>query len=87
MVARHGSVKFRITDAIHPRPEQILLELFGGRCLQGQVVAESDGLADERFVVLRVDGLSEPVVLRVEATTPARDASCLNEARRPLVTR
>lgn len=57
-------VNFRIADVYFPQPAEVLLELHGKDLLQGCVVDTSDsGRESEAFVVVRVDGLEQPVVL------------------------
>lgn len=56
------TVRFRVGDVIHPRPVQVLLELFRHLRLEGEVVAATtDG--DAPYLVVRVQGLSEAVIV------------------------
>ena len=57
-------VHFEIDDVYFPDPATILRELHGKDLLQGCVVDESDGGPQgEAFVVVEVEGLSQPVVV------------------------
>lgn len=61
------TVRFRVGDAVHPRPVQILLELFRQLCLEGEVVASTtDG--GTPYLVVRVSGLSEAVIVPLAKT-------------------
>jgi hypothetical protein len=60
--APHQTVRFLVGDVIHPRPTQVLMELFRHLDLEGEVVAETtDGEA--RFLVVRVPRLPEAVIV------------------------
>jgi hypothetical protein len=60
-------VNFRIRDVYLPDPQVVLVELFGSDLLQGQVVDLSDsGRTREAFAVVKVDGLSQPLVVPVD---------------------
>jgi hypothetical protein len=66
-LAQHR-VRFLVGDVIHPRPVEVLMELFAGYPLDGEVVAEtSDG--NTPFLVVRVPGLAEAVIVPVTKTT------------------
>ena len=66
-LAQHR-VRFLVGDVIHPRPVEILLKLFANYLLEGEVVAEtSDGY--KPFLVVRVPGLAEAVIVPVANTT------------------
>jgi hypothetical protein len=59
------SVRFRVGDVVHPRPVQVLMELFRHLSLEGEVVAATtDGEA--QYVVVRVAGLSDVVIVPSE---------------------
>ncbi len=59
------TVRFRVGDVVHPRPVQLLLELFRALDLEGEVVATTtDGQAP--YLVVRVNGLSEAVIVPQE---------------------
>ncbi len=67
-------VRFRIADLIHPHPGRVLLELFQHRTLEGEVAAEtSDGEAP--YLIVRVAGLNEPVIVPLHKTQPAMPAA------------
>jgi hypothetical protein len=61
---RNSWVTFRIRDAYVPEPVQILMELHGKDLLEGKIVDVSDsGGHEDAFVVVEIEGLSEPVVV------------------------
>jgi hypothetical protein len=63
------TVRFRVGDVVHPRPVQVLLELFRHLNLEGEVVAATtDGEA--QYVVVRVAGLSDVVIVPTERASP-----------------
>ena len=63
-------VNFRICDAYIPEPVQIIMELHGTDRLQGKVIDVSDGgNENERFAVVEVEGLSQPVVVPMKHVT------------------
>jgi hypothetical protein len=62
------TVRFRVGDVVHPRPVQVLLELFRQLCLEGEVVAATtDGSTP--YLVVRVRGLSEPIIVPLGKTS------------------
>jgi hypothetical protein len=68
-------VRFLITDLIHPHPARVLLELFRDHELEGAVEARTnDGEAP--FLVVRVPGLKEAVIVPLDRTRPAEAAAC-----------
>ncbi len=59
------TVRFRVGDVVHPRPVQVLLELFRQLSLEGTVVAATtDG--ETPYLVVRVPGLSEAIIVPQE---------------------
>ena len=63
---RNRWVHFKIGDVYFPEPAKILGELHGDDLLQGKVLDVSDGGRDEAaFVVVEVEGLTEPVIVPV----------------------
>jgi hypothetical protein len=62
------TVRFRVGDVVHPRPVQVLMELFQHLSLEGEVVAAtSDGATP--YLVVRVAGLAEAVIVPLEKTS------------------
>lgn len=62
------TVRFRVGDVIHPRPVQVLLELFRHLNLEGEVVAATtDGEA--QYLVVRVAGLADVVIVPTDKTS------------------
>jgi hypothetical protein len=71
-------VRFLVADVIHPRPTQVLMELFRHLDLEGEVVGETtDGRTP--FLVVRVPRLSEAVIVPLDkvrrAGTPVPPAT------------
>jgi hypothetical protein len=57
-----------VEDVVHPRPVQVLLELFRHLNLEGEVVAATtDG--ETQYLVVRVAGLEEPVIVPKHKTS------------------
>ncbi len=64
---RHRLVHFRVGDVFIPEPQSVLAELYGEDLLQGRVLDLSDsGARREAFAVVRVDGVTRPVVVPVD---------------------
>ena len=60
-------VQFRVDDAYVPEPTQILMELHGKELLHGQLIDVSDsGAQHDAFAVVKVEGLSQPVVVAMK---------------------
>jgi hypothetical protein len=71
------SVRFHVRDVHLPEPGAVLEQLHAGDVLEGVVVNVSDGRPDNVFVVVAVNGLSQPCVLaagRILSSSPP-DAS------------
>jgi hypothetical protein len=67
MDLRDQRVQFKIRDVYHPDPLQVLLDLHGDDLLTGKVVALSDsGMQKDAFVVVKVEGIEEPIIVSVE---------------------
>lgn len=86
----NDTVQFLIRDIVHPRPAQVLFELFQQNCISGQVMAVTDGGQEPaRFLVVYVEGLSEPVIVPTEKVlnpSPLRSAAVgRHEAPQPVV--
>jgi hypothetical protein len=61
------TVRFQVGDVVHPRPVQVLMELFRQLNLEGEVVASTtDG--DTAYLVVRVIGLSEAIIVPLAKT-------------------
>jgi hypothetical protein len=59
-----STVQFQVCDLVHPRSAEVLWELYARNRLEGQVVAVTDdGLSAARYLVVRVSGVSEPVIV------------------------
>jgi len=64
------TVRFVVSDLVHPHPARVLMELFEQLRLEGEVAAETtDGEA--RYLVVRVEGLADPVIVPLNKTQPA----------------
>jgi hypothetical protein len=62
------TVRFQVADVVHPRPVQVLLELFQHLSLEGEVVAStSDGATP--YLVVRVAGLADAVIVPLAKTS------------------
>jgi hypothetical protein len=63
------TVRFRVCDLIHPPPARVLLEMFQNYCIEGEVAAvTTDGEAS--FFVVRVSGVTDPVIVPLDKTQP-----------------
>ena len=68
MELKGRSVQFAIRDIYFPRPEVVLHELHGGDLISGEIVDVSDSGEDQAaFVVVKVEGLENPVVVAVSS--------------------
>jgi hypothetical protein len=56
-------VQFLAGDIIHPPPAQVLCALYEKNPLQGEIVAVTDDGGLNEYLVVRVSGLSEPVIV------------------------
>ena len=64
-----SNVEFQLRDIVHPGPDDVLWRLYGAHVLKGEVVAVTDdGGEPGSFLVVRVSGLGEPVIVRAENT-------------------
>lgn len=63
---RNRWVHFKVSDVHIPDAEKVLLELYGDHLLQGQVMDISEGGKQGRFAVVRVDGISTPVIIALD---------------------
>jgi hypothetical protein len=67
----HSLVRFRVGDIIHPNPGQVLCKLYEGNPLHGEVIAvTNDGTQSANYLVVRVQGLDEPVIVPIAKTSP-----------------
>jgi hypothetical protein len=65
------TVEFLIADIVHPDPAQVLLHLYAEKSLTGEVVAlTDDGHRPKSLLVVKVPGLSEPVIVPAANTCP-----------------
>ncbi len=71
-------IRFRIEDVYHPNGTEVLWELYRGRFLQGELLAVTDdGKKPGNFLVLRVQGIQEPVLLPADKALPcSENGSC-----------
>lgn len=59
-------VRFRLRDIHLPDPSSVLEQLHGDDVLQGEVIDSAESATDSGvFLVIRVDGLSQPILLAV----------------------
>jgi hypothetical protein len=73
-------VRFLVTDLVHPHPAQVLMELFQDLQLEGEVaVGTTDGEAP--YLIVRVAGLSEPVIVPLDRTRCAVPAAHVSSCR------
>jgi hypothetical protein len=71
MRVQHSTVQFPICDIVHPRPLEVLRELFQHHHLQGEVIAVTDdGQEPGGFLVVRIPNLREPVIVPARAALP-----------------
>jgi hypothetical protein len=64
------TVRFVVSDLVHPHPARVLMEIFQHLCLEGEVAAETtDG--ETAHLVVRVEGLADPVIVPLHKTQPA----------------
>jgi hypothetical protein len=69
-------VQFTIRDIYFPGPDAALQELHGGDLLSGQIVDVSGNGGDpQAFVVVKVAGLRDPVVVAVDRVHESSDRS------------
>jgi hypothetical protein len=62
----NSTVFFRLLDVHHPKPAEVMHQLNAHTCLQGEVLAvTNDGRSPDRYLVVRVDGLPDPVLVPV----------------------
>lgn len=59
-------VHFKVRDVHIPEAEKVLIELYGDHLLQGQVMDISDGGKQGKFAVVKVDGVSAPVIIALD---------------------
>ena len=73
-------VRFLVTDLIHPHPARVLAELFRDLDLEGEVAASTDD-GEAPFLVVRIAGVSEPVIVPLDKVRPVEPAGCAPAAR------
>jgi hypothetical protein len=64
---RNRWVHFKVSDVHIPNAEQVLLELYGDHLLQGQVMDISESGKQGKFAVVKVDGISTPVIISLNS--------------------
>jgi hypothetical protein len=78
----HTTVQFRVGDIIHPYPVEVLCQLYEKNALRGEVIAVTDdGCQPAGFLVVRVPGLAEPIIVPAQKTSacPAQLANAEEE--------
>jgi hypothetical protein len=61
-------VQFAVSEIVHPSLAEVLCELYSKNLLQGEVITTTkEGRQDERYFVVRVPHLSEPVIVPVRS--------------------
>jgi hypothetical protein len=63
---RNRWVHFKVSDVHIPNAEQVLIELYGDHLLQGQVMDISEDIKQGKFAVVKVEGISAPVIISLE---------------------
>jgi hypothetical protein len=72
-------VRFLVTDLVHPPPARVLMEMFQQLRLEGEVAAAtSDGRTS--FLVVRIAGLADPVIVPLDKTQSVDHAPCPSAA-------
>ena len=74
------TVRFLVSDLVHPHPSRVLMEMFEHLGLEGEVAAQTtDG--ETPHLIVRVKGLAEPVIVPLNKAQPADPASCASASR------
>jgi hypothetical protein len=61
-------IQFEASEIVHPPLADVLCELFRKSLLRGEVIATTeDGRHEQRFFVVRLPDLPEPVIVPVRA--------------------
>jgi hypothetical protein len=63
---RNRWVHFKVCDVHIPNVEKVLIELYGDHLLQGQVMDITEGGKQGKFAVVKVDGISAPVIISLD---------------------
>ena len=66
MELRNRWVHFKVSDVHLPNAEMVLTELYGDHLLQGQVMDISEGGKKGKFAVVKVEGISAPVIISLD---------------------
>ena len=67
MDLRNRWVRFKVLDIYYPDPTKVLTDLHGNDILTGKVLDLSDsGMQKDAFIVVKVEGIEEPVIVPVE---------------------
>jgi hypothetical protein len=73
--APQQTVQFLVADLVHPHPARVLMEMFQGLTLEGEVAARTtDGAAP--YLVVRIAGLKDPVIVPLEKAQFVEPANC-----------
>jgi serine/threonine protein kinase len=67
------TIRFLVGDVVHPRPMQVLTELFHHLSLEGEVVAATTSDSETSYLVVRVTGLADPIIVPVKGGVEAHD--------------
>ena len=58
-----STVEFQIKDIVHPDPVQVLSALYEQCQVHGEIVAVTNGGDEPCYLVIKVSGLNEPVIV------------------------
>lgn len=66
MELRNRWVHFKVSDVHIPNAEKVLIELYGDHLLQGQVMDISEAGKQGKFAVVKVEGISAPLIVSLD---------------------
>lgn len=74
-------VQFQVAHIIHPQVAEVLAELYRSTLLRGEVIGTTyDRYEQERFLVVQVPELSEPVIVPARAVSFDSQEGCPTDA-------